>query len=216
MRFVMIALALLATTAVADEWPQDFAREGECAVCALRGANHGAERLVDVRTVDDTHYGFCSENCAAAFDQMPEGYTTPVLPRPAPSFAWTTLDGASITATGQSALLVDFWATWCAPCVKAMPELERLASAYEDQGFRVVGVSIDEKRKTLDAFVAKRPIDYAIVHDGGDDPAWWQFRVPAIPAAFLLDGDGNVVAQWKGAIDVDELEGHLESMLHAD
>ena len=49
-------------------------------------------------------------------------------------------------------------------------------------------------------------------HDGGDDPAWWNFRVPAIPAAFLLDGEGAIVAQWSGRIDPSDVRSAIESL----
>jgi len=211
-----LVLSMIAVNAHADEWPESFAREGECAVCTVRGANHGNEEFVAFRTLDDAHYGFCSDGCAQAFDQMPGGYTPPVLPRPAPGFEWTALDGASITPTGQRALLVDFWATWCTPCIAAMPELEELARNFADDGLRIVGVSIDEERAKVDAFLAKRPLDYPVVHDGGEDPAWWQFQVPVIPAAYLLDGEGNVVAQWRSAFDEDEVRAQVESLLGSE
>lgn len=210
----LFLILLLATTALAEDWPDDLAREGACPVCALRGAEHGAERFVDWRAYDGTNYGFCSKGCAEAFDQMPSGYAPPVLPRPAPDFRWTTLEGAEITPAGP--LLVDFWATWCAPCLGTIPELEQLARDFADEGLRVVGVSIDEERKDLDAWLARRPVAYPIVHDGGDDPAWWKFRVPAIPAAFLLDAEGRIVAQWNGEVDAAAVRAAIEALVDAD
>ena len=202
-----------ALPALASEWPAELGREGECAVCVRRGATHGDEPYVAWREHAEGHYGFCSEACAEAFDQMPSGYAEPVLPRPAPEFSWATLDGDKVESSGQSALLVDFWATWCAPCIQAMPELEALHREFAGDGFRVVGVSIDEERTALDSFLARRPVGYPVVHDGGEDPAWWQFRVPAIPAAFLLDAEGNIVAQWSGEIDGAELRAAVRQLI---
>ena len=158
-------------------------------------------------------YGFCSEDCAAAFDRMPAGYAEPVLPRAAPQFAWSTVAGEEIAPGTAPALLVDFWATWCAPCLETIPELERLERDFAAAGLRVVGVSIDEDRATLDAWLERRPVSYAVVHDGGDDPAWWQFRVPAIPAAYLLDGEGRIVAQWNGKVDAGAVRKAIEALL---
>jgi thiol-disulfide isomerase/thioredoxin len=214
-RSLLFLFLLVAPTAAAD-WPADLPKEGECVVCARRGADHGAERLVDWRAHEGDHFGFCSEGCAEAFDQMPTGYAPPVLPRAAPDFRWSTLDGEAIESTGQKALLVDFWATWCTPCLKVMPELDALARDFADDGFGIVGVSIDEDRDDLESFLERRPVDYAIVHDGGEDPAWWKFRVPAIPAAFLLDAEGRIVAQWNGEIDTDELRTRVEELVAKD
>ena len=211
---LIAALTLLvsAPAALADR-PEGAPLEGECVVCVRRGGGHGVEEFVAWRTHEGKTYGFCNAACGEAFDQMPLGYADPLLPRPAPGFRWTTLDDTAIEPNSQTALFVDFWATWCKPCLEAVPELEQLADDYADRGVRVVGVSIDEELSTLDRFLERRPIDYAIVHDGGDDPAWWQFQVPAIPAAFLLDGEGNVVAQWSGEIDVDAVREAIEAAL---
>ena len=212
----LLLLIFALSSAIAADWPAELAREGECGVCVRRGGEHGVERLVDWREHDAKFYGFCSKGCAEAFDQMPSGYVEPILPRPAPEFRWSTLSGTEVTPTGQSALLVDFWATWCTPCIAAMPDLERLAAEMADDGLQVVGVSIDEERGVLDAFLERRPVGYAVIHDGGDDPAWWQFRVPAIPAAFLLNGDGEIVAQWSGKVDADAIRTKARALLGSD
>lgn len=210
---MFILAVIVAVPARAGEWPEGLAREGECTVCARRGAAHGNEPFVAWRAHGSAHYGFCSEPCADSFDQMPEGYVAPVLPRPGPDFEWETVTGESISPTGQTLLLVDFWATWCAPCIKTMPALEQIASEFATEGVRVVGVSIDEDRGVLDSFLKRRPLQYAVVHDGGDDPAWWQFRVPAIPAAFLLGPEGRIIAQWSGEIEVDSLRETVRELL---
>jgi thiol-disulfide isomerase/thioredoxin len=212
----LLLISGVAPAAFAAEWPADFPREGECAVCAFRGAVHGDEPYVAWREHGDARYAFCSNACAEAFDQMPSGYAKPVLPRPGPEFHWSTLSGSEIEPTGQAVLLVDFWATWCAPCIKAIPDLEQIAAEFAADGLQVVGVSIDEDRSDLDSFLKRRPVDYSIVHDGGDDPAWWQFRVPAIPAGFLLNAQGEIVAQWSGEIDVEELRVEVEALVDRD
>lgn len=213
---ILILLCALTAPTLAEEWPADLPREGECTVCARRGAAHGAEPLVDWREHREEYYGFCSEACGEAFDQMPSGYAEPVLPRPGPEFRWSTLSGTRVTPTGQSALLIDFWATWCAPCIQAIPDLERLAGEFADDGLRVVGVSIDNEREKLDSFLERRPIDYPVVHDGGEDPAWWKFRVPAIPAVFLLNERGEVVAQWSGDVEAKDVRGAVEALMKPD
>jgi thiol-disulfide isomerase/thioredoxin len=213
---ILLCLLLLLPVAASADWPAELGREGECRVCVVRGGGHGTETYVDWRTHEGTAYGFCSESCATAFDEMPGGYAIPVLPRPAPDFRWTALNGSVLRPAGDGPLLVDFWATWCAPCLEAMPELERLSRDFADDGLRVVGVSIDEKLDDLERFLRRRPVGYAVVHDGGEDPAWWKFRVPAIPAAFLLDGEGAIVAQWSGRIDTVEVRSAIEALLESD
>jgi thioredoxin-like negative regulator of GroEL len=55
-----------------------------------------------------------------------------------------------------------------------------------------------------------------VVHDTGDDPAWWQFRVPAIPAAYLVSGDGRIVAQWNGVVDPGAVRAAVAELLQAE
>jgi thiol-disulfide isomerase/thioredoxin len=210
---MLLMLVLIAPAAVASDWPETLPREGECTVCSFRGGEHGVERYVDWREHDGGHYGFCSEPCAEAFDQMPSGYVPAGFPRLAPEFSWTALDGSEIRPAGQSALLIDFWATWCAPCIAAMPDLESLVREFAPDGLRVVGISIDEQREDLESFLERRPVSYPLVHDGGDDPAWWQFRVPAIPAAYLLNGEGEIVAQWNGKVEFADVRAQVERLL---
>ena len=98
--------------------------------------------------------------------------------------------------------LVDFWATWCAPCRKSMPELQSLHEKYRARGFSVVGVSIDEGKdaaRKVKKFVDAKKITYPIVIDSEKSPTWERFRVKAVPAAFLVDQEGRIVAYDKQA-----------------
>lgn len=203
---LMLVLCLLATPTRAEETPPEIPEKGLCTVCSRRGSEHGVEKVADWRQYEGNLYLFCSEGCGEAFDQMPEGYAIPVLPRPAPPVQLLDLEGNPVALTGDRPTLVDFWATWCKPCLEMMPTLSALHAEGE---VRVVGISIDEERGTLDRFLRKKAPDYPVVHDGGDDPAWWAFRVPAIPAAFLLDTEGRIIAQWGGAFSEDDLRQAL-------
>ena len=120
-------------------------------------------------------------------------------------------------------VLVDFWATWCKPCLETMPRLQKLYSAYSDKGFDVLGVSIDEDKDRVEKIkkmVDKLDISYPILIDAKQTPAWHQFKVKAIPAMYLLDEGSQIVAQWVGKIDYDEVEKEilrrLEKKLQAE
>lgn len=188
-----------------------------CPVCRVKEGATEAEEVRAVRTHDGVAFGFCSDACAAAFDADPPAYLAPRFPRPAPAFALTTLDGDTLTngsLRGRVAL-IDFWATWCAPCRKTMPGLDRLHRRLSDRGLTVVGISIDEKGpKPVRRFVTSRKIGYPIAIDSPDAPAWAAFHVAAIPTAFLLDREGRIVAQWTGIPpDEDVLEAAVTKLL---
>lgn len=154
-------------------------------------------------------YGFCSEKCKTTFDEYPEAYIPPVLPRPVPAFTVKTLAGQEVPFQSFAAgkpVLVDFWATWCAPCVSAMPELQKLHQRYASKGFSVVGISIDEEQDKAIQMVRKRKLAYPVYLDATATPAWSTFHVRSVPAAFLIDRQGRIVQQWLGKVDLKEVE----------
>ena len=96
--------------------------------------------------------------------------------------------------TGERAILVELWATWCGPCRQTIPHLNALYEQYHLRGLDVVGIS-NEDTEPVRAFMRQVPIRYAV----GLDPAQrYQkaLKVRAIPHAFLLDRDGKLV--WEG------------------
>ena len=192
-----------------------------CSVCALKGGETEEEKVKAHSTHEGQAYYFCSEGCKKEFDTDPAGYMPPVLPRPAPEIVVETLGGqdARLSDFAGKTVLLDFWATWCKPCVKMMPQLQKLQDAYADKGLVVAGVSIDEGKdrvKKIERFLKKVKVSYPIFTDAKENPAWNQFKVKAIPAVFLIDADGQIVAQWTGEVDhatiKDALEGRLGEM----
>ena len=190
-----------------------------CSVCVVLHGEAEDEPVRATRVHEGKSYGFCSEKCAQAFTDDPLAYLPPVLPRPAPEFALKTLAGkpVSVAALRGQVVLVDFWATWCAPCRKSMPELQGLHERFGAKGFSVLGVSIDERADAkVRKFVAQMKVGYPIAIDGGPAPAWQSYRVKSVPAAFLLDRTGQVVAQWTGRAPAgDELVRAIETALAA-
>ena len=216
----IIVAAVLATSAAPIHRVAAAPAKAVCLVCKTMEGKAEEEPVKAVRSFDGKEYGFCSEKCAKTFMANPAAYVPPVFPREAPSFAVMDLDGKTITnkALQGRVVLLDFWATWCVPCRRSMPGLQALHDKYSDRGFSVVGVSIDEGGPAkVKKFVQSKKVRYPIAMDSATTPAWDAFRVKAVPAAFLIDRDGRIVAQWTGAApDEKELEAKLEELLHAD
>ena len=189
-----------------------------CHVCRVMEGEDEAENVKASRTHEGVEYGFCSKACAKKFDEDPMAFIPPVIPRPAPAFALADMTGADVsteTLEGK-VVLVDFWATWCQPCRKSMPELQAIQDEFAERGFTVVGISIDEAKheKRVKDFVEKHEIRYPIAMDVGETPAWNDYMVKAVPAAFLIDRDGQIVAQWTGkTADMDALRAQLDELL---
>ena len=196
-----------------------------CPVCALRGGETELEKVEAHSEHAGKAYYFCSEACKVEFDSDPLAYLPPVFPRPAPGVVVETLEGGDKSPGdfGGRVLLVDFWATWCRPCLETMPRLQELHRAYADMGLAVWGVSIDEEKdrlRKIRKMVEKLEITYPVFVDAKETPAWYQFKVKAIPAMYLIDAESQIVAQWTGKIDYEEVERevlkHLEKGLEVE
>ena len=210
--WIFLFTLLLAVTGFAADAP----KKAICPVCAVHEGEDEPEAVKATAAYKGQTYGFCSTKCKTTFEEYPEAYVTPVLPRPVPAFSVQSLDGKEVSfaaiASGKP-VLVDFWATWCAPCVNAMPELSALHKKHAAKGFAVVGISIDEEKDRARKFVAKKNPGYPVYLDAAKTPAWSAFHVRAVPAAFLIDGQGRVVKQWLGKVDLKEVEREVAKVV---
>jgi thiol-disulfide isomerase/thioredoxin len=94
-------------------------------------------------------------------------------------------------------VLVDFWATWCGPCVQEIPHVKEMYEKYHEKGFEVVGISLDADRPALESFLKEKSLPWTILHqnDGkGNHPAAVHYGIVAIPFMTLVDRDGKVVS----------------------
>jgi peroxiredoxin/YHS domain-containing protein len=218
MRYFVFALLLVGpTTLLSGE--QQVPDQALCSVCALKGGETELEKVRAHTEQDGKAYYFCSENCKKEFESDPLAYLPPVLPRPAPAFVVENLDGESVSLKDFKGrmVLVDFWATWCKPCLETMPNVQKLYSTYSDKSFEVLGVSIDEgedRVEKIKKMVDKMNISYPIFLDAKQMPAWHQFKVKAIPAMFLIDGEGQIIAQWVGKINYEEVKKEVVNQVN--
>lgn len=136
-------------------------------------------------------------------------FATPVLAATAerPSFAGTTLDGKAFSIEGHRGqwLVVNFWATWCGPCIKEMPILDELDRERAD--VTVVGLAFEDTPvEELRSFVSERAVSYPIVQvDVYAPPA--DFEVPkGLPLTHLIDPEGKLRQSFLGPITKADLE----------
>ena len=199
---------------------KDLPKKAVCVVCAANGEGHGEEKPVAGLRYRSKAYFFCSAKEAATFKQDPEAFMAPVLPRPAPKLLGVKLDGAAAPLTDfeGKVVLVDFWATWCAPCVATMPDLQKLHEKYSDGGFSMIGVSIDEGgANKVKPFLAKHKFTYPILLDlDAKSPAWKAFGVHGVPALFLVDRNGQIVRQWTGTVNRKDVEKAVADLVEAE
>ncbi len=113
---------------------------------------------------------------------------------PFPAFApagVVALSGAAAPDTTGKVLLVDFWASWCAPCKASFPTLAKLHTAFAPRGFVLAAVSIDEKPAAAAAFAKKLSPPFAPLHDR-EQKLVQQVVVPTMPTSYLVDRTGKV------------------------
>ena len=112
------------------------------------------------------------------------------------NFTLTDLQGKTWTLKDLKGkvVLVNFWATWCPPCRKEMPDLEALYNRFQEQGFVILAVSEDEETAKVGPFIAEHKITYPILLDPGSKVNNL-FQVEGIPKSFVYDRDGKLVAQ---------------------
>lgn len=191
------------------------------APCTIR-SSQGDTTSVEVgawRKYGDKIYYFCCRKCRDKFDGNPEVYLPPTVPRPAPDFVVENLKGKDVTLKNykDKVVLIDFWATWCVSCVEMMPELQKLNKKHKkSKKFVVLGISIDqgeEVKKKIGNFIKKRKISYPILHDAKKDSAFQSFNLKVVPTMFLINTEKQIVAQWTGKINYQEVEKRVLSLL---
>lgn len=115
-----------------------------------------------------------------------------------PSLKDFHLEG-TLPDTAGKIVIVDFWASWCGPCKKAMPALKELHAAYKDKGVVIIGVSVDQEKPDMDGYLAKNPMPFSILRDAKGKLAE-KANVDGIPATFVIGTDGKIIEAHTGYV----------------
>jgi peroxiredoxin len=139
-------------------------------------------------------------------------------PAQAPGFALSDRNGRSVALADfrGKAVILNFWATWCNPCVREVPHLIEIHERHKDEGLVVVGISLDRDADDVGRFVAERNITYPILH--GELSALQQVAeayggIEAIPTTFLIRRDGRIADRLEGYRDEATWEELAASIL---
>ncbi len=124
---------------------------------------------------------------------------------PAPNFTLKSLDGKNLKLSEMrgDVVLINFWASWCAPCRQEMPLLNALYNKYQPLGFTVLGINVEENLDDARRFLKNFPVDFPILLDGNNKVSK-QYNVIAMPTTVVVDRDGNMRFLHRGYRPGDE------------
>ena len=132
------------------------------------------------------------------------------------SYPLTSLDGVEtrLSSFRGEVVIVNFWASWCAPCRKELPVMDGWHADWTGRGGRVVAISIDKEVRKARRFAEETNLSLTVLHDTPDGLARI-LDIPSLPCTFLLDKDGNVVSVVRSSSgeELSKLQKQAESLL---
>jgi cytochrome c biogenesis protein CcmG/thiol:disulfide interchange protein DsbE len=151
-------------------------------------------------------------------------FGSPLVGHRAPDFALTLYNGYGATAPGQrlrladlrgKVVLVNFWASWCQPCLEEVPIVEQAWKQYRSQGLVVVGVDYEDQSSAARAFLQQQGITYPTGPDAADGAIAIAYGVTGTPESAFIDRSGVVAQKVGGALDDGTLQKTVEALLRA-
>jgi peroxiredoxin len=137
-------------------------------------------------------HGFTADKATIDLKALPIGTAFP-------DFNETDIDGKpiSVSAYKGKIVLVDFWATWCGPCVGELPNVLKTYEKYHGKGFEIVGVSLDNDKSKLTSFIKAKNMTWQQFFDGQGwkNKVAEKYTVQSIPATYLVDKEGKLIAK---------------------
>jgi thiol-disulfide isomerase/thioredoxin len=148
--------------------------------------------------------------------QAQSGTSYETSPVPAPDLTLETMDGRRINLADQSGkvVLVNFWATWCGPCRREIPDLVNLYSEMKDEGLLIVGIAVDrEGVDVVKPYVQEKRINYPIVLDPDQSTESHFDAMYGLPTTYVVNPEGKIVRRVLGVFPVDDIKPTLKDML---
>jgi peroxiredoxin len=135
--------------------------------------------------------------------------------RPSPDFVLRDISGKEVKLSDLrgKVVILDFWATWCAPCREEIPGFIDLQDRYRDRGLEIVGVSVDQGGISVVApFARQMRINYTMLVDGMGVANLFG-GIQGIPTTFVLDRQGRIVKRFTGLVEHSVFEGLIKELL---
>ena len=148
--------------------------------------------------------------------QQAKKAAAPTAGRIAPDFTRKALDDKPVHLVSyrDKVVLLNFWATWCGPCIAEIPKFSSWQTKYGAQGLQVLGISMDDDRAPVDKFNRKYQPSYPIAM--GDEHLGELYGgVLGLPISYLIGRDGKIIERFQGETNLDQLEKKIVTALSA-
>ena len=139
------------------------------------------------------------DQAVASLEQQAASDRLLAIGHPFPAFDEKDLNGQPLSPANFKGkiVLIDFWATWCGPCVAELPNVIAAYEKFHGKGFEIIGISLDKSRDALTGFIKEKNMPWAQYFDGlgWENKLGQQCGIRSIPATFLLDSEGRIIAK---------------------
>ena len=112
-------------------------------------------------------------------------------------------------------MVLNIWATWCAPCIEEMPALVRAQDRFRDQGVQFIGLSLDHGFEEIGAFAERFQVNYPLVMDDGVAADSYEGNT-GVPTTYLINRKGQIWQYMPGVLDMGELIAAIQTMIRAE
>lgn len=210
MRLTATVLVLFVVALTAFGAPSLAEDQAICAVCGPREGS-GFEPVKARATWKGKEYAFCSVKCKVEFLKDPQAFLVTDEGKAAPAFTLKTLDGRAVSLADfrGRVVLLDFWGTFCPPCMAALPELQALHEKHAARGFAVVGVTVDDRPALVKKATAG--LTYPIVR--ATPQVWSAYKVSSLPSLVLVGRDGKIVKRFGSETAPATMRAEIEKAL---
>jgi peroxiredoxin len=141
----------------------------------------------------------------------------PAAPKPANlEFTLKDMYGRDVKLSDYrgKVVLLNFWATWCQPCLAEMPGFVQLQAKYKQQGLEVVGVSVSDAREDLPPFARTHEINYTLLVGQDHDELMNAYdAAAAIPVSVIIGRNGTICDRHMGIVDLEQIEREIKALL---
>ncbi len=138
----------------------------------------------------------------------------PTIYRSAPNFSRMDLNHKQLNLADYrgKVVLLNFWATWCAPCLVEMPRFVAWQQEYGGRGLQVIGISMDDDAQPVRTAYRKYNLNYPVVM--GDEKIGEMYGgIFGLPVTFLIDSKGKIRFQYQGAADLSNIQNQIKTLL---